>query len=107
MAICNEFNVFILDRRLFQQWLVDSYVKMEKDRIDYCKAHQKKLRIESYQGLRDYLQTTANNLNARLGKMVILPSTFTGSLRNMLQHYQDAMAIVSKFGKPDLFITMT
>ncbi|XP_025262562.1 uncharacterized protein LOC112637334 [Camponotus floridanus] len=62
---------------------------------------------ETYQGLRDYLQTTANNLNGRIGKMIVLPSTFTGSPRNMLQNYQDAMAIVSKFGKPDLFITMT
>jgi len=25
----------------------------------------------------------------------------------MLQNYQDAMAIVNKFGKPNLFITMT
>ena len=29
--------------------------------------------------------------------MIILPS----------QHYQDSMAIVREFGKPDLFITMT
>jgi len=107
MAIRDEFNVFLLERRLFQQWLVDSYAKMEKDRIDYCKNHQKELRTETYQGLRDYLQTTANNLNGRIGKMVILPSTFIGSPRNMLQNYQDAMAIVNKFGKPDLFITMT
>ena len=27
--------------------------------------------------------------------------------RNMLQLYQDAMAIVRKYGEPDLFITMT
>ncbi|KMQ91419.1 hypothetical protein RF55_8718 [Lasius niger] len=94
-------------RRLFQQWLVDSYVKIEKDRINYCRDHQKELRTETYQGLRDYIQTMANNLNGRIGKMVILPSTFIGSPRNMLQNYQDAMAIVSKFGKPDLFITMT
>lgn len=107
MAIRDEFNVFLLGRRLFQQWLVDNYVKIEKDRIDYCKNHQKELRTETYQGLKDYLQTTANNLNGRIGKMVILPSTFIGSPRNMLQNYQDAMAIVSKFGKPDLFITMT
>jgi len=26
--------------------------------------------------------------------------------RNMLQNYQDAMTIVDKFDKPDLFITM-
>jgi len=50
------FNVFILGR-LFQQWLVDSYVKIEKDRLNYCKDHQKELRTETYQGLRDYIQT--------------------------------------------------
>ncbi|XP_067216604.1 uncharacterized protein [Linepithema humile] len=58
-------------RRLFQQWLVDNYVKMEKDRIDYCKTHQKELRSETYQGLRDYIQTMANNLNGRIGKMIV------------------------------------
>jgi len=107
MAIRDEFNVFLLGRRLFQQWLVDNYVKIEKDRINYCREHQKELRTETYQGLRDYLQTMTNNLNGRIGKMIILPSTFIGSPRNMLQNYQDAMAIVTKFGKPDLFITMT
>ena len=39
--------------------------------------------------------------------MVVLPSTFIGSPRNMMQLYQDSMAIVGKFGKPDLFIKMT
>ncbi|XP_075207808.1 LOW QUALITY PROTEIN: uncharacterized protein LOC142312705 [Anomaloglossus baeobatrachus] len=38
---------------------------------------------------------------------VILPSSFEGSPRNMQQHYQDAMAIVTKYGKPDIFVTMT
>ncbi|XP_071581098.1 uncharacterized protein, partial [Temnothorax nylanderi] len=107
MAIRNDFNVFLLGRRLFQQWLVDNYVKIEKDRMDYCKNHQKELRSETYQGLIDYMQNMANNLNGRIGKMIILPSTFIGSPRNMQQNYQDAMAIVAKFGKPDLFITMT
>jgi len=31
---------------------------------------------------------------------------FVGSSRNMLQHYQDAMAIVRKYEKLDIFITM-
>jgi len=107
MAIRNEFNVFILGRRLFQQWLVDSYVKIEKDRINYCKDHQKELRTETYQELRDYIQTMVDNSNGRIRKMVILPFTFIGSPHNMLQNYQDSMTIVSKFGKPDVFITMT
>lgn len=34
-------------------------------------------------------------------------SKFPGSLRAMQQNYQDAMAIVRKIGKLDLFITFT
>ena len=30
-----------------------------------------------------------------------------GSPRDMIQQFQDAMSLVQKFGKPDLFITMT
>ncbi|XP_029172378.1 uncharacterized protein LOC114941527 [Nylanderia fulva] len=76
-------------------------------RKDSNKRNQKQLRAETYQGLIDYLANTANNNDAHIGKMIILPSTFVGSPRNMLQHYQDAMAIVRKYGKPDIFITMT
>jgi len=107
MAIHDKFNVFLLGRRLFQQWLVDNYVKIKKDRINYCREYQKELRTEIYQGLRDYLRTMTNNLNGRIGKIIILSFTFIGSPQNMLQNYQDAMAIVAKFDKPDLFITMT
>ncbi len=39
--------------------------------------------------------------------MVVLPATFVGSPRDMNQLYQDSMALVKKFGKPNLFITMT
>jgi hypothetical protein len=38
---------------------------------------------------------------------MILPSLFQGSERTMGQLYQDAMARVRKFGKPDLFVTFT
>jgi len=99
-----------MGRRLFQQWFVDSYVKIEKDRINFCKQNQKQLRAETYQELIDidnYLANAANNNDAHIGKMIIFPLTFVGSPRNMLQHYQDAMAIVRKYGKPDIFITMT
>src|ERR1700733_4268774 len=55
----------------------------------------------------DYLQSEALAQGLLPGRAVILPSTFIGSPRNMAQNYQDAMAIVRKYGKPDLFITMT
>ena len=46
-------------------------------------------------------------MQSKIGRMVILPSTFIGSPRYMMQNYQDCMAIVHSKGKPDLFITMT
>ena len=46
-------------------------------------------------------------MNSQVGKMIVLPSTFIGSSRYIMQNYQDAIAIVRSTGKPDLFITMT
>jgi len=43
----------------------------------------------------------------KMGRQVILPSSYPGSPRSMHQHYLDAMAILRKYGKPDLFITFT
>lgn len=63
--------------------------------------------MESYKGLTDYLKESAGGSGAHVGKDYILPSSFTGSPRNYQQRYQDSMAIVRKFGKPDLFLTFT
>ena len=41
------------------------------------------------------------------GRRIILPPSFSGSPRELRQCYLDAMAIVQRFGKPDLFVTMT
>ena len=78
------FNTLIYAGKLFQQWIVDRYVKIERDRIEYCRNEQSKLRVETYQGLPDYLEKTANRNNAQVGKIIILPSTFSGSPRNMM-----------------------
>ena len=53
------------------------------------------------------MEKKAQQYNVEIGRKVILPSTFQGSARNMRQRYHDAMAIVVKKGKPDLFITFT
>ncbi|GJZ15376.1 putative ribonuclease H-like domain-containing protein [Tanacetum coccineum] len=42
-----------------------------------------------------------------LGKRIVLPYTFTGDPRHMMQNYQDAMALCRAYGNPDLFITFT
>ncbi|EYC45468.1 hypothetical protein Y032_0426g1244 [Ancylostoma ceylanicum] len=41
------------------------------------------------------------------GQRVILPSSLQGSPRAMHQSYQDVVAIVAKYGKPDYFLTFT
>ena len=96
-----QFNPFLLGRRLSQQYITDSQVKIERDRIEWCKNNQNQLKKESYQGMIDYLSWRAEGSNTQIGTITILPSTFEGSPRNMVQKYQDSMAIAAKFGKPD------
>ena len=60
--------------------------------------------MDLYQGLIDHIQTQSDQ---HAGKIVILPSSFQGSPRALQQNFQDAMAIVGKFGKPDIFLTFT
>lgn len=48
-----------------------------------------------------------DNAVDNVGRRIILPSTFLGGPNCMQQNYQDAMAIVRKYGKSDLFIIFT
>ncbi|XP_025405609.1 uncharacterized protein LOC112679890 [Sipha flava] len=102
-------NVSPKDRFLFQQYVSDHYVRVEASRLSYLRNNQDQLRSESYQGLMDHLavQDVPQDQQHAVGRRVILPSSFAGSPRSMQLNYQDAMAIVRKFGKPDLFITFT
>ena len=59
---------------------------------------------EKYNGLID---AAAVGDLVQVGRKIILPPTITGSPRFYVEKFQDAMAIVRKFGKPHLFITMT
>lgn len=107
LSVRNEFNPFLSAGKLTQQYLVDAYVKTEANRLNYIRQNQPKLRVEKYTGLMDHLNNSAAEQGVLPGRTVILPSSFQGSPRNMAQNYQDAMAIVRKYGKPDYFITMT
>ena len=42
-----------------------------------------------------------------IGRRVILPADFIGGPRNMRRKYVDAMSLVQKFGKPDIFLNLT
>ncbi|XP_031111844.1 uncharacterized protein LOC116015818 [Ipomoea triloba] len=102
----NENHTLLYSRRLFQQYLVDAYTMIESARLIYIRTHQKALRCEAYQGLSDALTRGELDPTSR-GKRIILPSSFTGGARYMIQKYQDAMAICRQIGYPHLFITFT
>ncbi|XP_035539697.1 uncharacterized protein LOC118344048 [Juglans regia] len=92
--------------RLLQQFVVDMYVKIETSRLDYFRSKQQHIRSELYQGIVDTItlgETNASNV----GKRIILPSSFIGGPRDMRKRYMEAMALVQRYGKPDIFLTMT
>ena len=76
--------------RLFQQYLVDAYVKLESQRIDWVLANQEKLRVDSLSGLLDFLES-APAAHEQTGQPIILPATFGGSPRSLHQAYLDSM----------------
>ncbi|KAM3685737.1 hypothetical protein ACB098_11G143300 [Castanea mollissima] len=92
--------------QLFQQFVVDAYTCIEEIRLMWVKENQDKLRIELYKGLKDAVMR-GDTTPASSGKRFVLPSSFTGSPRYMIENYQDAMAICRWAGYPDLFITFT
>ncbi|KAL6196751.1 hypothetical protein ACLB2K_032365 [Fragaria x ananassa] len=99
-------SVLLRGGRLLQQYVVDNYVKIETQKLRYIRSNQPNLRRELYNGLRDSLNVGENSAG-NVGRRTILPSTFIGSPRDMHQRYQDAMTLVQKYGKPDIFLTMT
>ncbi|KAL3646403.1 hypothetical protein CASFOL_011583 [Castilleja foliolosa] len=102
----DEASTILSSRRLFQQFIVDAYTMVETFRLNYIYHNQKKFRCDIYRGLADAVMSGDNDPKSR-GKRIILPSTFTGGARFMIQNYQDAMAICRSVGYPDLFITFT
>ena len=92
--------------KLFHQYVVDMYDKVEQQRLNFIMFNQKSLRTEVCSELTDAIRLDDNDMSS-VGKRAILPSTFIGGPRFMAQLYYDAKNLVRCFGKPDLFITFT
>nr|XP_025606674.1 uncharacterized protein LOC112697631 [Arachis hypogaea] len=102
----NESQVLLKSRRLFQQFLVDSYTMVEAERLQYHRFHQSKFHSHQLQGLHECL-IQGETQAARTGKRVILPSSFVGGPRYMYNNCKDAFAICRYAGYPSYFITIT
>ncbi|TXG60157.1 hypothetical protein EZV62_014730 [Acer yangbiense] len=79
--------------QLLQQYVVDMYVKLETSRLDYFRNQQDVIRAELYQGIINSFEV-GEDRGSRVGRRVILPSSFIEGPRDMKKRYMDAMALV-------------
>nr|XP_027093608.1 uncharacterized protein LOC113714009 [Coffea arabica] len=102
----NDESMLLHTLRLLQQFSVDGYVKIETSRLDFQRKRQNDIRTEILEGVMDSL-SVGQTAGSKVGRKVILPASFIGGPRDMRLRYLDAMALVQKYGKPDIFLTMT
>ena len=74
--------------RLFHQYMVDMYAKIEQQRLNYIKMNQQQIRSDLYSGLADAVHSGDTNAK-EVCRNIILPSSYTGSPRKMFELYQD------------------
>ncbi|KAL2527399.1 Helitron helicase-like domain containing protein [Abeliophyllum distichum] len=84
--------------KLLQQYIVDMYVKIETSRLDYFRMNQTQLRAELYQEIVDSIEI-GESRGSKVGRRVVLPSSFIGRPRDMKKRYMDAMSLVQKSQK--------
>uniref|UniRef100_A0A0D3A8E9 Helitron helicase-like domain-containing protein n=1 Tax=Brassica oleracea var. oleracea TaxID=109376 RepID=A0A0D3A8E9_BRAOL len=102
----NQGMTLIKGGRLLHQFAGDAYTAIEEDRLRWARNNQDVLRVELYSNVLDAV--SKGDTDAKIiGQKFILPPSFTGGLRYVVEKYHDAMAICREFGNPDLFITMT
>ncbi|CAD7078183.1 unnamed protein product [Hermetia illucens] len=80
----NADNYLLRFSRLFQQYCVDMYVKIETERLNFIGLNQTKLRSEEYMHLRDAIGTKGNTDN--IGRLTILPAKYIGIPRRMHEY---------------------
>ncbi|GBL89143.1 hypothetical protein AVEN_255266-1 [Araneus ventricosus] len=73
------FNSILYGEKLMQQFVVDSYVKVEGNRLNFNRHNQRARRVESYLGLADHINALGTEAGVRPGVTLILPSSFIES----------------------------
>jgi hypothetical protein len=102
----NQSMTLLMSGHLSLQFWVDVYTCIEQNKLNLIRHNQGKLRTELYSGLQDAIER-GDTRTEMVGKRILLPSSFTGCIRNKMQNFQDAMAICRWAGYPNLFITFT
>jgi hypothetical protein len=80
LSVRTAFSAIHHSGKLFQQYVVDLYVRVDGTRLQFIRSQQKKFRTEQYQGLCDHLTNKTMEKGIRLGRMIILPSSYIGTV---------------------------
>ncbi|XP_066384732.1 uncharacterized protein [Miscanthus floridulus] len=102
----NQPNPYLCYGLLSSQAKVDARAAIDESRLWYILDNQSDLRVENIQGISDAVDHGCVD-GTQMGKMTILPSSFMGGRRYMIQNYHDAIAICMVHGLPDFFVTFT
>jgi len=95
-------DVYHLGGRLFQQWVVDMFCKVEEQRLMWLRNNQREIRADLYNNVQEaILDNDAASSGRRLP--IILPGSFIGSSRDTWNRYMDAMAMTRQLGLPHFF----
>lgn len=92
--------------RLSLEFYCDAFAQVESRNLAFHQlaSQQAKYQVASARAIMDQISV----VNARqIGVPTVLPASFPNSPRFYYNLYLDAVALPRKFGKPDLFITMT
>jgi hypothetical protein len=78
--------LFVYGECLYQEWGVDQYNKVESQWLFYIRNNQGPLRAAIYGGVADAVANNDANID-NLGRLIVLPSSFTSGHRHMAQLY--------------------
>jgi hypothetical protein len=69
------FNPILYGQRLFEQFIVDTYIKIESSHLDYMRNNQDTLMADLYQGLVDSMHSSEGSAE-NVRRRTILSSPF-------------------------------
>ena len=75
-------SILLHSSQLFQQYVVDMYIKNETARLDYFRTKQDEIRAKAYQGIIDSIHV-GETRGSKVGHRIILPASFIGGPRDM------------------------
>jgi hypothetical protein len=102
----DEPNPYLCYGALSSQARVDARACVDENRLKYIMDNQADIRMESIQGICDAISRGSTE-GSEMGKMTVLPASYTGGRRYMIQNYHDGIAICREYGPPDFFVTFT